>query len=147
VHRFLDDPEVYAVIEEEIAQSRANRRIRHRARLVHSELAARQKAVEAELREMREAKSPFEATVKAELDLLRAAQLAHAVGELIADLPQQERLADALRSLAEEVSEALEKFAPRDDEVIQDEVIQDEAWQVRSAQAALADSAQRFLAT
>jgi hypothetical protein len=96
VHRFLDDPEVYAVIEDEISQSREDRRARHRARIVHSELAARQKAIEAELREMREAKSPFEATVKAELDLLRAAQLAHAVGELISDLPQQDRLAYAL---------------------------------------------------
>jgi hypothetical protein len=142
VHRFLDDPEVYAVIEKEIAQSRENRKFRYRARIVHSELAARQKVVEAELREIREAKSPFEAAVKAELDLLRAAQLAHAVGELNADLPQQERLAEALRSLADEVAAALEKFAPDDDEVIQGE-----AWQARSARAAPADSAQRFLAT
>jgi len=143
VHRFLDDPDVYEVIEKEISQSRENRRVRHRARIVHSELAARQKAIEAELREMREAKSPFEATVKAELDLLRAAQLAHAVGELISDLPQQERLAEALRSLAEEVSAALEKFASDDN----NEVIEGEAWQVRSARTSLDDSAQRFLAT
>lgn len=143
VHSFLDDPAVYAVIEEEISQSRETRRIQHRARIVHSELAARQKAIEAELREMRGAKSPFETTVKAELDLLKAAQLAHAVGELISDLPQQERVAEALRSLAEEVSTALEKFTPDDD----DEVIAGEAWQVRSARAALDDSAQRFLAT
>jgi len=43
---FIADPDVYAVIETEMAASRQQRRERSRAKLIHVELAAKQKAAE-----------------------------------------------------------------------------------------------------
>lgn len=142
---FLADPEVYRLIDQEMAASRADRKARSAARLVHGELAARQRTVEAELRSARAAMAPFEATVKAELDLLRAAQLVHAVGETITDLEQADRLASALRALADEVTAALGKYAAIEDH--QGVIVEGEVWQARPARAALADSVQRTLST
>lgn len=146
VREFLADPEVYALIEAEMAQSRHDRKMRKQVRLVHSELAARQRDVEAELRAAREAKSPYEATVQAELDLLKAAQLVHAVGETLVELPQPERLTAAVSELGEEVSNVLNQHADvQDASADADNVIDGEVWQARSARAALAGSNQRDL--
>lgn len=103
VRAFLADPDVFAVIDDELAQSRSKRKLRHNARLIHSELAKRQRELENELRTLREAKLPYEATVKAEIDLNRAAQLVHAVGKTIVDLPNPERLISALDDLRVEI--------------------------------------------
>ena len=137
VRKGLADPQVYALIESEMAQSRVERRTKHRARLVHSELAKRERSLEAELRQLREAKSPFEATVKAELDLNRAAQLVHAVGESIDDLPQPERLTAALVELGSEVSSVLSAQSSTSDHPV---IIDGEVWQDRPTRAALTDS-------
>ncbi|WP_157117494.1 hypothetical protein [Nocardia vaccinii] len=132
VRTFLADPHVYKVIEQDIKTSQ-DRRLRARARVVHADLAKRQRDAEAELRELQNAKSPFEATVKAELELNKAAQFVHAVGESIDDMPQPDRLADALRDLAEQVATVLEKLEPP----MEYEVIDSEAWPIRSTQAEL----------
>lgn len=142
VRAFLADPDVYAVIEQEMARTRQERRVRHGARLVHEDLAKQEKLLQTELRERREARSPLEATLKAQLDLLRAAQLVHAIGETLVDLPEFTRLIDALAELREQVDRVLAQCAPHDDSVV---VIDAEVWQDRTARAAIAGSAQRPL--
>jgi hypothetical protein len=142
VRKGLTDPEVYALIDSEMAQSRAERQTKHRARLFHTELSKRERSLEAELRQLREAKSPFEATVKAELDLNRAAQLVHAVGESLDDLPQPDRLTAALIELGSEVTSVL---SAQSDSVDGPVVIDGEVWQGRSARAVSTDSNQRHL--
>jgi hypothetical protein len=79
VREYLADTAVYAILNAEVKSDR-ERRIRGRARVIHRELAAQQKAIRAELRAMQNAKSPFEAQVKAVLELNKAAQYVHAVG-------------------------------------------------------------------
>jgi len=105
-------------------------------------MAAKQKALEAELRDAKQAKSPYEATVKATLDMHRAAQLADGVGNMMDDLEQPERLVAALRTLIDSATTALEKYeAPFDHGL----VIKGEVWRDRSAAYGLAESAQRHL--
>lgn len=99
VRASLADPEVFAVIDGELALSRADRQLRHRARQVQSEHGQHAKALEAELRRLREAKSPFEATVKAELEVNKAIQLIEAIDQSLDDLPQAERLLGAIEEL------------------------------------------------
>ncbi|WP_433055069.1 hypothetical protein [Dactylosporangium sp. CS-033363] len=140
VRRFLADPEVYAVIDGELAQSRAERQLRSRVRLVHAELGKRERELEAELRSLREAKSPFEATVKAELDLNRAAQLVHAIGVTLDDLPEPDRLLDALGDLNAETIRVLAAKPTGDNNAVIDGT-----WQDRSARVALDASNQRIL--
>lgn len=142
VRAFLADPDVYAVIEQDMARTRQERRVRHGARLVHEDLAKQEKQLQTELRERREAKSPLEATLKAQLDLLRAAQLVHAIGETLVELPEFSRLVDALAELREQVDRVLDQCEPQDDGVV---VIDAEVWQDRTARAAIAGSAQRPL--
>lgn len=69
----LADPEVYALIDNELARGRTERQLRNRARQVHTEHGKRSKDLEAELHSLRQAKSPFEATVDAELQISKAA--------------------------------------------------------------------------
>ncbi|MGV0788671.1 hypothetical protein ABQF33_17315 [Mycolicibacterium sp. XJ2] len=105
VRKILADDAVYALIETETKSAR-ERRIRGRARVTHAELRAAEKALEAELREMRSAKSPFEAGIKATLELNRAAQYVHAVGKTMDDMPtlSVEEIVDALKDLREQVT-------------------------------------------
>jgi hypothetical protein len=142
VRDFLADPDVYSVIELDMSRSRQERRVRHGARLVHDDLAKQEKFVQAELRESREAKSALEATLKAQVDLLRAAQLVHAVGETLAELPEFDRLIGALSDLRDEVDRVLDECETTDDGVV---IIDAEVWQDRPARAAIADSDQRSL--
>jgi hypothetical protein len=135
VREFLADRDVYRRIEQWIATSK-DRRMRGRARVIHAETDKLRKEAEADLREMQNAKSPFEAAVKAQLELLDAAQYAYAVGELFGDLPESERVIDALRRLQEAVAVALHKALPEPPEPPA-EVIDGEAWQARSARAAI----------
>lgn len=111
----LADPEVYALIDNELARGRTERQLRARARRVHSEHSKRQRELEVELREMREAKSPFEATVEAELDVNKAAQLVEAIGQTFDDLPQGERLLSALDELNTVVAAVLMDHRPAAD--------------------------------
>jgi len=141
VRQLLSDPDVAAVIESERHISKEERRARHAARNFTSEMAAKAKQLEAELREARHAKSPYEATVKALLDMHRAAQLADGVGEMAAHLDQPERLVAAMRTLISSATGALEKFKVDDDRT----VIDAEVWQVRSEAYGSAESAQRSL--
>jgi hypothetical protein len=136
----LADPDVRAIIEAEQHMTKEERKTRAAARNITSELDAQAKALEAELREARQAKKPYEATVKAVLDLHKAAQLADAVGQLIKDLDQPERLAEALRTLISSASTALEQYETTDDKLIAGE-----AWQARPEAYGMASSAQRAL--
>jgi hypothetical protein len=140
VRALLADPNVRAVIEAERHMSQEERRARAAARNVTSELDAEAKSLEVELRDARQAKKPYEATVKAVLDLHRAAQLADAVGQLITDLDQPERLAEALRTLISSATTALECYETPDDDVIVGEI-----WRARPEAYGSADSAQRSL--
>jgi len=139
----LADAEVYALIDNELGRNRAERQLRHRARQVQSEHSKRRRELETELRAAREAKSAFEATVKAELELNKAAQIVEAIGQTLDDLPQPERLLEALADLNAVIATVLvEKSTAttnRDGPII----IDGEMWQARPARAALADSNQR----
>ncbi len=140
----LADPDVYALIDNELAQSRTERQLRQRARQVHSEHTQRGRELEAELRDLRAAKSPFEATVKAELDVNKAMQLVEAIGQSLDDLPQPDRLLDALTELNTVIATVL--LAKQvGDETEAPIIIEGEVWQARSARAALASSNQRDL--
>lgn len=136
----LADADVRAVIEAEQHMSKEEKKARAAARNITSELDAQAKALEAELREARQAKKPYEATVKAVLDLHKAAQLADAVGQLMKDLEQPDRLAEALRTLISSASTALEQYEPPDDHVIDGE-----SWWTRPEAYGTAESAQRAL--
>jgi len=105
VRKILADDAVYALIETETKSSR-ERRVRGRARVTHAELRAAEKNLESELREMQGAKSPFEAGVKAMLELNKAAQYVHAVGKTMDDMPtvSAEDIIDALKDLREQVT-------------------------------------------
>ena len=133
VRKLLDDPEVRRILNEE-AQTNKDRRAASKARVVHAELAAQQRELEKELRDMANAKTPFEATVKAVLDLNKAAQFVHAVGECSGDLLQPEEVLDALDDLMTAIVAAREKYAPITDTDHAD-VIDGEAWQAQSRRA------------
>jgi hypothetical protein len=139
VRALLADPAVRAVIEAEQHLSASERKARAAARNYTSEMDAQAKALESELREARNAKSPYEATIKATLDLHRAAQLADAIGMSMNDLEAPERLAEALRNLIVAATGALETY---EDEV---SVVDGEAWEAGSEAYGSADSAQRAL--
>lgn len=137
----LADPDVRAVIEGDRHLSHEERKARATARNYTSEMDAQAKILEAELREAKQAKSPYEATVKATLDMHKAAQMADAVGQLIGDLEQPERLAEALRTLIASATAALENYEAPDG----GQVIEGEVWQDRSVAYGLTESAQRTL--
>ncbi len=139
----LADPAVYAVIDSELAHGRAERQVRSRARQVHSEHHKRGRELETELREAREAKSPFEATVKAELDVNRAAQLVEAIQASLDDLPQPDRLLDALADLNAAIVALLLERRPFKDDLAGPIVVSGKAWPTRPARAELTDSNQR----
>jgi hypothetical protein len=140
----LADPDVFALIDNELAHSRTERQLRHRARQVHSEHTHRGRELETELRDLRAAKSPFEATVKAELDVNKAMQLVEAIGQTFDDLPQPERLLDALVELNTLIAAFIltQRASEDHDAPI---VVEGEVWQARPARAALASSNQRDL--
>lgn len=137
----LADPEVYKLIDNELAQGRAERTLRHRARQVQSEHTKRARDLDAELRAAREAKSPFEATVQAQLEVNKAMQIVEAISQTLDDLPQPERLLNALNELNTAAAAVLLEHqgttaAP---------IIEGEVWQTRPARAALDSSNQRDL--
>lgn len=99
VRAALADRDVFELIDGELGASRVERQVRNRARQVHTEYGKRARDLEAEVRRLRDAKSPFEATVKAELEINRALQLVEAVGASIDDLPEHDRLLRALDEL------------------------------------------------
>lgn len=146
VRKGLADPEVYALIDTEMANNRAERQMRHRARQVQSEHGVRARELEAEVRALREAKSPFEATVKAELEINKATQLVEAIAQTFDGLPQGERLLAALDELNAAVAGVLLEHRPATNLEDGPIVFEGEAWQPRSARAALtAGSNQRDL--
>ncbi|MGH3612535.1 MAG: hypothetical protein ACRDRK_08045 [Pseudonocardia sp.] len=144
VRAALADPDVFAVIDTELAAGRNARKVRGMARRVVSEHNARGRELEAELRALQQAKSPYEATVRAELDLNKATQLVHAVGASLEDLPQAERLVAALKELSVEVASVLAAAEPSHDPEAPF-VVNGEVWQDRPARAALIRSNQEFL--
>ncbi|WP_280250271.1 hypothetical protein [Nocardia abscessus] len=105
VNKILADDAVYRLIETDIKSSR-ERRIRGRARVTHAELRAAEKALVAEHRDLRNAKSPFEVGIKATLELNRAAQYVHAVGKTMEDMHpvSAEEIINALKDLGEQVA-------------------------------------------
>lgn len=127
---YLADRDVYAIVQQE-AKTSKERRAQGRARVIHNGLNAEQKALETELREMQNAKSPFEATVKVALELNKAAQYVHAVGETIDDLIQPEAVIDALHALADEITSTLQKTT----NTTGYDLIDAETWQPRPVRA------------
>jgi predicted deacylase len=111
VRELLSDPDIAAVIDSERVLSRDERRAQRAARNFTSEAAARAKLLEAELREARLAKSPYEATVRILLDLHKGAQVADGVADLAEQLDQPERVADALRALITSATTAPENLS------------------------------------
>jgi hypothetical protein len=141
----LADPEVYRVIEAELAREHADRRARRLAGRVVSEFEQRKRELEQEIRDLRTAMSPLEATVKAELRVNEASQLVEAIAQSVDDLPEPERVIRALTELSSVISSfllSLDHLAAGDGPVIIDA---DEAWQTRTARAASAGSNQREL--
>ncbi|GAA0482979.1 hypothetical protein Ade02nite_65920 [Paractinoplanes deccanensis] len=136
VRDFLADPEVYRLVERELDRSRADRKVRYGARLVHEELARQEKDAKAELRARREAQSPIEATLKARISVLRSAQLVHAMAEISDDLPEHDRLVDALETLREQIDAALGRLGSTGEE----RIIDGETWHDRTTRAAIAGS-------
>jgi hypothetical protein len=145
VRERLADPEVYAVIDEELARGRAERQLRRRARHVQSEYARRARELEGELLELRTAKSATEATVQAELEVNKAIQYIEAIGQTLQELPHPERLLAALRELNEATAAVLLANTPDLEASEGPVVIEGEVWQTRSARAAYAGSNQRAL--
>jgi hypothetical protein len=99
VRAALADPDVYAIIEAEVAESRAERNARKLATRFVSEHGQRQRELEVELRALRAAMSPLEATVKAELRVNEAAQLVEAIALTVDDLHEPQRVVRALAEL------------------------------------------------
>lgn len=145
VREGLADPEVYALIDQELARSRNERKLRSRARQVVTEHSQRERELRNEIKELHEAQSAFEATVKVELQLNHATQLVHSIGETFTDLEQPERLISALTDLNLEIAKVLVAHQPPEETVDAPIVIDGEMWQARPARAALTDSNQRDL--
>lgn len=144
VRAALADPELFEVIDKELAADRISRRVRSQARRVVSEHAARERELDKELRSLQAAKSVFEATVKAELDLNKATQLVHAIGAMMDDLPQSERILAALKELRVEITEVLAASEPVIDPEGAPFIVDGEVWQNGPARAALSGSNQEF---
>lgn len=64
------------------------------------------------------------------------------LGETLIELPEVDRLIDALTELREQIDRVLDHCDAQDDGVV---IIDAEAWQDRTARAAIAGSAQRSL--
>jgi hypothetical protein len=145
VREALADQDVYAVIEAELAKDRVSRNARKLATRIVSEHGQRKRDLENELRALRSAMSPLEATVKAELRVNEAAQLVEAIAQTVDDLHEPERVITALA----ELNAVITKFLLDRDPTAADDapliIDADEMWQSRSARAALAGSNQRDL--
>lgn len=144
VRAALADPDVFEIIDKELNDERVSRKVRSRARRVVSEHAARERELKAELNALQQAKSPYEATVKAELEINRAVQLVHAVGKTLEDLPQSERILGVLKELNLETVAVLASADPNPDAVTPI-VVDGETWQDRPPRAALASSNEELL--
>ncbi len=143
VRALLADSEVAAVIEAEKHLSKEERKARMAARNYTSELQATAKLLDKELKEAQQAKSPYEATVKALLELHKATQIVDGLRELARDMEEPERITSAIVGLISSATEALESF----DEIVFDHerVVDGEMWQVRPEAYGKAESAQRSL--
>lgn len=127
VRKFLDDDEVYAILDVDV-KTRREKQIRGRARVTHAGLVAEAKALDKEQRDRQNAHTPFEMSVKALQELNKAAQYVHSVGECIDTMPQRDRVIEALGRVDEELSVAFEKALPPQS---RNETIDGEAWQTR----------------
>jgi hypothetical protein len=105
VRKFLWDKAVYKSMTDEIHSNR-ERVIAGRAKTVYHDLEWRIKQAEREKREARDAKSPIEATITAELELLRLAEYCRSVATN-PDLMHPDRLADAMRIVVEYAQEGV----------------------------------------
>lgn len=143
VRALLADPEVAAVIEAEKHLSKEERKARMAARNYASELQATAKLLDKELKEAQQARSPFEATVKALLELHKATQIVDGLRELAGDMEEPGRITSAIIALIGSATEALETF----DAIVFDgtRVVDGEVWQARPEAYGSAESAQRSL--
>lgn len=145
VREALADEDVYAIIEAELTNGRADRSARKLASRIVSEHGQRKRDLQNELRALRSAMSPLEATVKAELQVNEATQLVEAIAQSVSDLPESERVIAALSELDVVISDFLLTLDPTvtgDAPIVVDA---DEVWQSRSTRAASAGSNQRDL--
>jgi hypothetical protein len=145
VRGLLADADVRAVIEAELTEGRAGRTARKLASRIVSEHSQRKRDLEAELRALRSAMSPLEATVKAELQINESTQLVEAIAKSVDDLHEPERVVSALADLQVLIDSFLLTRTPTatgTDAVIIDA---DEVWQTRPARATLVGSNQRDL--
>lgn len=134
VRRLLWDPEVKKIIDAELTKSRSDRR-NARFRVVHDDLARERKLVEALRRDMITAKRPFEASLDAELDLLKYAEYVYAVVVSFdqMDAAGQARVVHGLRRLQEQMDVAFDKIEPlRSPAPIDPITIDGESWQPQS---------------
>lgn len=145
VREALADQDVYAVIEAELTKNRVDRSARKLANRIVSEHSQRKRDLENELRALRSAMSPLEATVKAELRVNEAAQLVEAIAQSVDDLPEPERVITALAELNVVITKFLLDRDPTSADDAPVVIDADEVWQSRSARAALAGSNQRDL--
>lgn len=145
VRQALADEDVYAVIEAELAKDRADRSARRLASRIVSEHGQRKHDLENELRALRSAMSPLEATVKAELQVNEATQLVEAIAQSVDDLHEPERVISALSELNVVITKFLLSQNPTATDDAPVIIDADEVWQSRSARAALPSSNQRDL--
>lgn len=112
--RLMADEAVWVLVNQDVKSSR-EKRARGRARVVNNDLLANQRALEADLRDLKNADSPFVAGAKAARDLYEAGQLVFAVNGHLDDLPDfsVDEVDDALRDLAKEVQQTLDKISAR----------------------------------
>lgn len=68
--------------------------------------------------------------------MLRSAQLVHAMAEISDDLPEHDRLVDALETLREQIDAALGRLGSTGEE----RIIDGETWHDRTTRAAIAGS-------
>lgn len=129
VREALADQDVYAVIEAELVNNRADRNARRLANRIVSEHGQRRRDLEKELRALRSAMSPLEATVKAELQVNEAAQLVEAIAQTVDDLHEPERVIVALAELNVVITKFLLSRDPATAENAPMIIDADEVWQ------------------
>jgi hypothetical protein len=130
VRKFLWEKSVHRWITDENRENRERQTnkdkvIAGRANAIYHDLQRRIKQAEREKREARDAKSPFEETITAELELLRLAEYCKSVSTN-PDLMHPDRLADAMRMVVEYAQEGIANLTEPviDAEIIDVDVIE-----------------------
>lgn len=103
----LADPEVQALVMEEMASSGARRKARKAARSTVDEIAAERKFIEAELRKQKQKPTPDHQFLLAKKELTEAARLVYSVAQLYdrhRDYMAQERWEDIVKTLRDVTS-------------------------------------------